>query len=168
MEEGSRVLCSGPDIVIAVMNHEYLWLPAWQQTSQHSSRQHCGPMEVGWGHAGPWVNVGVPSEYDQVCDYSQVQSFDGMIVILMAAVCHSKGIQVTVRHKKQCVEQSPVESRWEWGMATLAALFQESCGQCSLLTTAVITCRKQCQSPTPPWYGCLHWSPVFVFSHSTR
>jgi hypothetical protein len=35
-------------------------------------------MEVGQGHAGgPWVNVGVLGEYDQVRDHSLVQSFDG-------------------------------------------------------------------------------------------
>lgn len=101
-----------------------------------------GPVEVGREHAGgPRVNVEVLGGYGQVCGHFQVQSFDGRThkaVILMAVVCHSKGTRVTVRKRKRCIEQSPGEARWGWGVAALAVLCQESCGQCPLLTTVVI------------------------------
>lgn len=85
-----------------------------------------GPVEVGREHAGgPRVNVEVLGGYGQVCGHFQVQSFDGRThkaVILMAVVCHSKGTRVTVRKRKRCIEQSPGEARWGWGVAALAVL----------------------------------------------
>ena len=85
------------------------------------------------------MNVGVAGEYDQVRGHSQVQvqSFDGRTHKLYYSwlwMVTAKGFRLQSGIGSD-VYKSAGEARWEWGVAALAVLFQESCEQCPLLTT---------------------------------